>query len=214
MSKLIMKQLALTLGAGLAIASGAALAESTYGYNSTATAQVSATARVNVTVAVPRLILLRVGADSTTIDTLAFTAVLNPGIPGGITAAAVATAGNGSSLASAWNGTAPAFGAPAAQSLTAYTWTNSSGGGQLGLSTNVNTPLGGITPADISVTATAVAGTLPTHPATTTSNANFGTFARNAVHSATWAYSVTSATLAAAAAGTYSQTITYTATTL
>lgn len=214
MSKHIMKQLALTLGAGLAIASGAALAESTYGYNSAGTGTVTASARVTVTVAVPKLILLRVGADNTTVDTLAFTAVLNPGIPGGITAAAVTAAGNGNGLASGWNGTAPAFGAPTAQSLTAYTWTNSTGGGQLGLSTAVNTALAGITPADITVTPTAVAGTMPTHPANTTTNANFGTFARNTVHSATWAYSVSSATLAAAAAGAYSQTITYTATTL
>lgn len=214
MSKPIMKQLALTLGAGLAIASGAALAESTYGYNSAGTGTVTATARVNVTVSVPKLILLRVGADNTTVDTLAFTAVLNPGIPGGITAAAITTAGNGSNLPSGWSGAAPVFGAPTAQSLTAYTWTNSSGGGQLGLSTVVNTTLGGITPTDITVTATAGVGTMPTHPANTATNANIGVFTRNTVHSATWAYGIAAATLAGAAAGTYSQTITYTATSL
>lgn len=188
----------------------AASAESTYGYNGAGTGTVSATGRVTVTVAVPKLLLLRVGTSGATVDTLAFTGAFN-GIPGGVAAAALA---NGSNLASGWDGTAPVFTAPTAQTLTAYAWTNSSGGGQLGLSTTVNTAVGGLSAASVAVTATAVAGTLPAHPATTTTNANFGTFTRNVLHSATWAYSVSAATLAAAAGGTYSQTTTYTATSL
>lgn len=199
--------------AGTSLLTSVASAESTYGYNSAGTGTVTATARVTVTVAVPKLILLRVGASGSTVDTLAFTGAVN-GIPGGINAAAITTAGNGNSLASGWDGTAPTFTAPATQSLTAYAWTNSTGGGQLGLATVVNTALGGMSSSSITVAATAGSGALPAHPGTTADNANFGTFTRNTVHTATWAYGVSAATLAAAAAGTYSQTTTYTATSL
>ena len=197
---------------GLVLASTSAMAESTYGYNSTGAGTVIATARVNVILNVPRLILLRVGADNTAVDTLTFNGAFSA-IPGGITGAALTAAGTGNSLPSPWNGTAPAFGAPATQALTAFAWTNSSGGGQLALATAVNTALAGFSAASITVVPTAGVGTMPVHPGTTT-NATIGTFTRNTVHSASWAYGVSAATLAAAAAGTYSQTTTYTATSL
>lgn len=212
MNKLL-KLLAIAAAAGFALASGSAMAEATYGYNSTGAGTVIATARVNVIVNVPRLILLRVGADSTAVDTLTFNAAFS-GIPGGITAAALTTAGTGNSLASPWSGAAPTFSAPATQALTASAWTNSSGGGQLGLASTVTTALAGISPTDITVVPTAGAGALPAHPGTTASNANIGTFTRNTVHSASWAYGISAASLAAAAAGTYAQTTTYTATSL
>ena len=207
------KSLVIASAAAASLVGGNAMAESTYGYNAAGAGPVIATARVNIVVNVPRLILLRVGADSTTVDTLTFNAGF-AGIPGGITASALTTAGTGNSLASPWSGAAPTFAAPATQALTAFAWTNSPNGGQLGLASVVTTALGSISPASITVAATAGAGTLPTHPATTADNANIGTFTRNTVHSASWAYGISAATLAAAAAGTYAQTTTYTATSL
>lgn len=204
---------ALAAAMGLVLASGFAQAESTYGYNATGAGPVVATARVTVNVTVPRMILLRVGTSGATVDALNFAASL--GIPGGLTAAAVTLAGTGDSLASGWDGaTAPTFTAPTAQSLVASAWTNSTGGGQLGLATVVNTALAGLSPASITVTPTAGAGALPAHPANTATNANFGTFARNVVHSASWAYSVSAVALGAADPGSYSQETTYTATSL
>ena len=197
------------LGAALAAASGVAVAESTYGYDSAGATNVSATARVKVKVTVPKLLLLRVGSSDTTVDELAFSAALTSGvIPGG------AAPGNGNSQASGWDGSAPTFATPASQSLTAYLWTNSSGGASLALSSTVNTALGSLAPSDITVSSTAGAGTLPAHPVNT-SNASFAANApRNTLNTATWSYSISGSALTAAPAGTYEQTTTYTATTL
>lgn len=205
------KILGAALGAALAMGSGLALAESTYGYSAAGTGTVIATAKVTVTVTVPKLILLRVGLDNTGLDTLAFTAALNPGIPGGIAAAALV---DGDSRPSAWNGSAPAFGTPTTQNLVAYVWTNSSGGGQLKLDTVVNTAVAGITPASITVSTTTPTNAGITHPATTATGNFAATFPRNTASTATWGYSISPASLAAAAAGAYSQTTTYTATSL
>lgn len=214
MSKHIMKQLALTLGAGLAIVSGAALAASTYGYSATGTGAVSATANVKVTVTVPKLIILRVGTSGATVDTLAFTAGLDAtGIPGGVT---TLTAGN--SQASGWTGVAPVWGTPTSTpspaSVAAYVWTNATGA-TLAMSTAVTTPLTGITPANIGVSATGT-NFLSGHPANTSLTTFAGTIPSNTAITSTWTYSILNAAtvLAATAAGTYAQTTTYTATAL
>lgn len=206
------KLLATAAGAAMLLASPGLQADSEYGYSATGSAGVTATARVNINVTVPTLILLRVGP-ATTVSTINFTATPSAtDAPTGATLAALT--GDTNNAAANWNGAAPTFTAPTGQMVSAFTWTNSASGGQLGLATAVNTPLTGITPAAITVAVAAGAGTMPVHPATTTTNANFGTFARNTLHSADWTYSVDPAALAAASAGTYEQVTTYTATAL
>ena len=197
------------LGAALATASGVAVAESTYGYDAAGATNVSATAKVKVKVTVPKLLLLRVGADDTSVDILTFSAALTGGvIPGG------AAPTDGSSNPSAWNGSAPTFATPANQNLTAYLWTNSSGGATLTLSSATDTALGSIAPTDILVTPTALVGAMPVHPANTGTGSFPTNAARNTLHTATWGYSISGSALTAAPAGVYEQTTTYTATTL
>ena len=123
-------------------------------------------------------------------------------------------AANVNNQAANWDGNAPTFAAPTGQTLRAYVWTNSNGGGSLALASTVNTALGGLSPADITVTPVSVSGTLPVHPGNT-ATASFPTnFTRNTLHSADWTYGVSGTTLAGAAAGSYSQTTLYTATAL
>src|SRR5690606_37144781 len=126
--------------------------ESTYGYSAAGAGTVSATARVNVQVTVPKLIMLRVGSDSTTVDTVAIT--LAPSTP----AAPV----DGNSQAFAWDGTAPTFTASAPAGLNAYAWSNT----DATLTGSVTTTPGttGLTAASITVAST---GTLA-HPGTDT----------------------------------------------
>lgn len=208
------KLLASASAAAMLLASPTLQADSEYGYSPTGAGGVTATARVNINVTVPTLILLRVGP-ATGVSTLNFTAT--PSATDAPTGAALAAlTGDTSNAAANWNGTsAPAFTAPTGQTVSAYTWTNSAGGGRLGLVTAVNTPLAGITPAAITVqVATGGVGAMPAHPATTTDAPSFGDFTRNTLHSANWTYSVDPAALAAASAGTYEQVTTYTATAL
>lgn len=197
------------IAAGAVLTSGAALAESTYGYNAAGTTDVLATAKVKIVVAVPKLLILRVGQSGIGFDTLTFNATLATGIPGGIAAASLV---EGDSQASGWSGAAPTFATPTAQNLTAYAWTNSSGGGQLKLTTVEDVAMAGITAS--SITVSGGTGGMA-HPATTAS-ANFAAaFPRNTANTATWAYSVDPAALAAAVPGaSYEQTTTYTATSL
>ena len=198
--------------AALAMLSPGAQAESQYGYSPSGTPGVTATAKIKIEVKVPLLILLRVGA-ATGVDTLTFSPV--PVVNGAPTAATLgALTGDISDQIANWDGALPTFAAPATQAVNAYAWTNSPSDGQLGLSSAVDTALGTIAPSDITVVPTAGVGALPTHPGTTANNANIGTFAKNTLHSASWAYGVAPAALAAAPAGTYSQTTTYTATSL
>ena len=197
----------LALAAALLLPAGAALAESQYGYNPLGVPGVTATATVNINVRIPTLLLLKVGA-SNAMDTLNFTAAPSvTSAPTGATLTGHTTAV--SNQAANWDGsTAPTFAAPAGQTLRASAWTNSSGGGSLALATTVNTALPGVTPAAITVAPVVVSGTLPVHPANTTTAAFPTNFARNIVHAADWTYGVS------AAAGSYSQTTVYTATAL
>jgi hypothetical protein len=107
----------------------------------------------------------------------------------------------------------------AARTLTATAWTNATGAGLTGAVTTPFAAGSGLTAADVVVTSDGDlahpgantgafgAGTVPS-PFTTT------TIPRNTVRTATWTYSLSAAGLAAAAAGTHSQTVTYTASAL
>ncbi len=204
------KLLAVASAAGMLLASPTLQAESTYGYNAAGAAGATATARVNINVTVPTLILLRVGSDAGTVDTVTLAVQPSPGIPGGV--ASPLSAGN--NLATGWDGTAPIMAATATPAtLTASAWTNSAGGGNVtGAVTTAFPAASGLTAADIVVTS-AGAGTLA-HPGANTGTFTPTAFARNTVVSSTWAYSLSAAGLANAAAGSHTQLVTYTATAL
>ncbi len=204
------KLLATAAGAAMLLVSPTLQAESTYGYNAAGAAGATATARVNINVTVPTLILLRVGSNADTVDTVTLAVQPTPGIPGGV--ASPLTAGN--SQASGWDGTAPIMAATATPAtLTAFAWTNSAGGGNVtGAVTTAFPAASGLTAADILVT-NGGTGTLA-HPGANTGTFTPTTFARNTVVSSTWAYSLSAAGLANAAAGSHTQVVTYTATAL
>ena len=198
------------LAAALAVASLTASptlhAESTYGYNAAGAGPVSAQARVNVNVNVPRLILLRVGTGDAAVNTETITAGLS--LPGSPT--------DGNNQAFAWDGSSPTVLTTPSSGLAAYAWTNSSGGASINGS--VSTPdagTTGLTAADISVTVGNL-GALPvlSHPGADTGTFSATVIPRNTVTGATWYYDVNPVAAAAAAAGAFSQTITYTATSL
>jgi hypothetical protein len=205
--------LAATVAAALALSHSAAWAESSYGYNAAGAGTVTATARLNVSVTVPKLILLRVGSDAATVDTVALTAVLNPGIPGGLAAASVV---NGNNLATGWNKSAPVFTAAAGTPVLAASWTNASGGASVNCAVTTAFPAAsGLLSTHITVATTVpLAGGALAHPGADTACGTPTTFAKNLVVGSTWTYSITAAGLAAAAAGTNTETLTYTATSL
>lgn len=192
-------------GAAMLLVSANGLAESQYSYNSAGTGPVTAQAKVQVTVTVPLLVLLRVGTAGATVDNLLITAT--PSIPSVPTVPA-----NGSNTVVDWNGAAPAFTAGAAQTLTAYGWTNAPAGASLACAvTTPFLPASGMTPAMVLVSSV---GTLA-HPGASTACAGPNpTIAPNTVLSSTWSYSLNAAALATATAGSHTQTVTYTATTL
>ncbi len=208
--KTTFKLLATAAGAAMLLVSPTLQAESTYGYNAAGAAGATATARVNINVTVPTLILLRVGSNAGTVDTVTLAVQPTPGIPGGVASPLAA----GNSQASGWDGTAPIMAATATPAtLTAFAWTNSAGGGNVtGAVTTAFPAASGLTAADILVT-NGGTGTLA-HPGANTGTFTPTTFARNTVVSSTWAYSLSAAGLANAAAGAHTQVVTYTATAL
>jgi hypothetical protein len=195
-----------SVGVALALGAGAAMAESQYGYASAGTGPVSAQAKVNLKVTVPKLILLRVGSTTTGGDELAWTAALSiPGVP------TTPTDGNNKDVN--WSGAAPTAGTmtnPAA--LAVYAWTNSSGGGTLSYAATAFTA-GGPALGDVSVTNGAgLAHPAPLALAATSSTAT--TFTRNTAHTGSWTYALNGTNAANWAAGSYSATVTYTASSL
>jgi hypothetical protein len=187
----------------LALAATSANAESTSGYDAAGTATVTANARVTLSVTVPKLILLRVGAAGAPQTNLAWTVGLS--IPAGPVAPLA-----GNNQAANWDGTAPVFAAitnPAA--VSAFAWTNSTGGGSLACAASALTAAGPVA-ADYAV----ASGAGLAHPGATAACATATTFPRNVLQTGTWTYSVAPATLNALAAGAYSGLITYTATSL
>ena len=192
------------VAAALALASGAALAESQYGYlGSGGAAAVTAQARVNLSVTVPKLILLRVGRAGATQDTLSWTVPLT--IP-----TAPASLVDGSNQAATWTGAAPGVGTitnPAA--VLVWAWTNSSGGGNLNYTA---TAFGAGGPVLNDITVAAPTGLA--HPGSPlAANGTVVSFARNAVQTGSWTYSLGGAPLGWAA-GAYTSTVTYTATSI
>ena len=197
--------LAILAGACLSLLGTNALAESTYGYNAAGTGVVTANARLNLVINVPKLILLRVGSSGATVDTLTW----NSGITW-VTAPATLTDGN--NQATNWDGTAPGTGTTAnPAAISAFAWTNSSGGGSLAYAATAF-GAGGPALGDITVTsAPGLAHPAPSPLAATSTGAT--AFARNTLATGIWSFAL-GGTPAAWTAGQYTSTVTYTATSL
>ena len=197
--------LAILAGACLSLLGTNALAESTYGYNAAGTGVVTANARLNLVINVPKLILLRVGSSGATVDTLTW----NSGITW-VTAPATLTDGN--NQATNWDGTAPGTATttnPAA--VSAFAWTNSSGGGSLAYAA---TAFGTGGPALGDITVTSAAGLAHPAPAVlATASTGATAFARNTLATGSWSFAL-GGTPAAWTDGLYTSTVTYTATSL
>lgn len=187
--------------AGLSVVAGSALAESQYGYG---TGAVSAQAKLDLEVNVSKLILLRVGAADAVVDTLTFDV-------GGFQIPAVPTTpvvGNNQNVD--WDGTAPTLNAAAlTDTVRAYAWTSTATADLTFAATPFNA--GGPALADITVDHTTVAGGGLPHPGADLANPQIGTFAGGAVRSSDWNFTL-GGTPAGWAAGTYTSTVTYTAT--
>jgi hypothetical protein len=199
--KFSMKLLAVAVVSSAAALMHVAQAESTYGYNAAGTGTLTATAKTKITVNIPKIVLLRVGDGE---NVLTFNGAINLT---GLT--------DGSNKTIDWDGVAPTFGNPSAQSLGAMSWTNAAGGAKLTCATVAEAMFGtnatdDLTSADITVAST---GAL-THPGTTTACGSETPIAKNTLVSGSWAYSISGAALAKAAAGTHTQVTTYTVTTL
>lgn len=205
---MLIKKITVAAAIGLLLAGGNVLAESTFGYNSAGTGTVSASAKAKVTVNVPKLILLRVGTAGATVDELTFNAAPT------INSAPGSTLGtDGNDKASIWDGAIPLFSDTAGQDLNAFIWTNALAGASLTCSTTADTMFTagqGLTSTDVKVSS---AGTLA-HPGASTACGSTVSVAKNTLLTSTWTYSILGSALANAAAGTHTQTTTYTATTL
>ena len=197
--------LAILAGACLSLLGTNALAESTYGYNAAGTGVVTANARLNLVINVPKLILLRVGSSGATVDTLTW----NSGITW-VTAPATLT--DGDNQATNWDGTAPGTGTTAnPAAISAFAWTNSSGGGSLAYAATAF-GAGGPALGDITVaSAPGLAHPAPSPLAATSTGAT--AFARNTLATGSWSFAL-GGTPAAWTAGQYTSTVTYTATSL
>ena len=197
--------LAILAGACLSLLGTNALAESTYGYNAAGTGVVTANARLNLVINVPKLILLRVGSSGATVDTLTW----NSGLTW---ATAPGTLTNGNNQPTDWDGAAPTAATttnPAA--VSAFAWTNSSGGGSLAYAATAF-GAGGPALGDITVTsAPGLAHPAPSPLAATSTGAT--AFARNTLATGIWSFAL-GGTPAAWTAGQYTSTVTYTATSL
>ena len=198
--------LAILAGACLSLLGTNALAESTYGYNAAGTGVVvvTANARLNLVINVPKLILLRVGSSGATVDTLTW----NSGITW-VTAPGTLT--DGDNQATNWDGAAPTVTITNPAAVSAFAWTNSSGGGSLAYAATAFAG-GGPTLGDITVTsATGLAHPAPAVLATASTGAT--AFARNTLATGSWSFAL-GGTPAAWTAGQYTSTVTYTATSL
>lgn len=195
---------ALALGTALALAcSGHALAESQYGYSSTGTGSVTATAKVNLSVVIPKLILLKVGSSAGTQDTVSWAASLSipatPTIP-------TTTANN---TVVPWDGTAPTVTTtPTGNVLNVAAWTNA-GSATINCSMGTWSATGG--PANTSFTVTSGGTTPLPHPGANLGSCASTTISTNTLMSGTWTYALTG-TASSWSAGTYTNSVTYTAT--
>ena len=201
------KILGALLGAALTTVSGVAVAESQYGYapySPTPGGGVTAQASVKLTVQVPKLILLRIGTAGNTIDEAVWGLV--PSIPAGnINPTA------GINTVVAWDGAAPTFAPnPTGNALTVWAWTNA-GPASLGCAAPTWSPSSGPANGDITVLAGSGA---PGHPAGGLLCSATSSFAANSVQTGIWTYGLLGTNAASWPAGSYSATVTYTATSI
>jgi hypothetical protein len=202
-----MKTLTKTLlCAAMALGAASASAEASYGYQSSGAGAVTATARVGLSVQVAKLILLRVGSTNSTVDTLSWTATVGTGA--GLTAPLTS---GGASTNAPWTGAAPTI-TPSADpaALDVFAWTNASGS-TLTCSTGAgwNNP-GGPAFTDFTVT---TGGSAPNHPGANLGCGATANLTANNLYAGTWAYAL-GGTPANWLAGTYTATVTYTASAL
>lgn len=207
----------LIAAAALALASGLAQADGSYGYaNGTALAPVpgavTAAANVNMSINVPRVIVLRVGAATTT-SSVDFT--ITPTIPTGTN---VPTTGAADSQSVNWTGAAPSLAANTPTGIGAWLWHNNNGNANLTCSATLPASIG-LSAADIEVsTSTAVGGNALPHPGGASASVGTcgtaSTLARNTLYNSTWAYTLNTTNLGTANPGYWTFTIQYTATTL
>lgn len=211
--KLQLKALSIALGAATLMA-GSAWGESTVGVQTTGAT--SASAKMTVTVTVPKIVVLKVGPSGTGMQNVVFGVDLNPSL------------GTGNSMAYTWAGTAaPSLSiTPVSSTVSVAAWTNtgnatvdcalSSLGGATAFAAGP-TALGVPGTDDITVLATLGAGTgsvLP-HPSSNLSGCGSPTASLNAntLYNSEYLFG-TAFTASLLLAGTYGNTVTYTATSL
>ena len=205
-----LRALTAAIGLGMVLASVPAMGESEYGYDAAGGAgAVTAQSQLNIKITVPKLILLRVGAQAGPISDATLTAALSGGIPGGAVAPV-----DGSNAAANWNGDAPVWADASSGNIQAWAWTNAKNGGRVSASADTGLTGSGLTPGNVTVASTAVSGGGLAHPGTNTGTNVNTDFTSNTLVSSTWVFSVSAAGLAGAYAGSYTQVMTYTATTL
>jgi hypothetical protein len=196
--KLQLKALSIALGAATLMC-GSAWGEGQAGVGTGAVAK----AAVDLRIIIPKVVLLRVGAASTTVDLLTFT---------GAMATPTAAGAPGSNLDTNWDGISdPTFGfTPTPQTLNASVYTNVSGVTVSCASSGFNA--GGPTDASVLVVSTVLANGGFAHMGTSLTGCS-GTTAvsPNSVRRSSWAYSIDPvANPAAWLANTYNTTVTYT----
>ena len=196
--------LAILAGACLSLLGTNALAESTYGYNAAGTGVVTANARLNLVINVPKLILLRVGSSGATVDTLTWNSSIT-------WATAPGTLTDGDNQATNWDGAAPTVTITTPADVSAFAWTNSSGGGSLAYAADAFAA-GGPTLGDITVTsASGLVHPAPSPLAAASTGATV--FAKNILATGSWGFAL-GGTPDTWTAGQYTSQITYTATSL
>jgi hypothetical protein len=199
---------------------GAAMAEQTIGIQTVAATPASARARVAVSVVVPKIVILRVGAADATQSTVVFTVGVNPAVAGT----------PGDNLAYTAGAIPPVFATTIATTnptttagvLVADAWTNATNNAQVTCALTAH-PTAGYTAFAVGATAAGVPGTdsitvvgsVLGHPGTSLTgctSAAAAPIAKLTTLTGTYTYGFTDA--ATAAAGSYGNTVTYTATTL
>jgi hypothetical protein len=197
---------------------GAAMAEQTIGVQPVGTVA-TARARVEVSVVVPKIVILRVGAADATISAVTFTVGASPAVAGA----------PGNNLAYTGGAIPPVFATTVATTnptsaagvLAVGAWTNRVGGATLsctlgalaGATAFATGATAGGVPGTTDIT---VVGTTPAHPGanlTACDGATTTPIAALTTLTGTFTYA-TAFTASAIAAGTYGNTVTYTATAL
>jgi len=208
----------LVMGAALALITSMGHAEQTIGIQNPGATPAIATARVNVRVTVPKIVILRVGAADNTISDVTFTYAVTPAVAGAPGNSLSYTGAIPPTLGSTVATTNPTT---TAGLLTTGAWTNVTGGARL---TCALSALAGATAFAAGATAGGVPGTQdilvsgtgPAHPGTSLADCNGTTNTTiGALTTLTGAFTYsTTFSAGSIAAGSYGNTVTYTATTL